>query len=84
MTEAVRLTDDEYTILMIANDGESMIPIGRWKDAVEHLVALGYLWQQNQFNCTITERGKQALKTHEGAIDLELAEVFNRANGLWP
>ena len=32
------LTDDERTVLMIAAQGQSMMPLGRWETPVEHLV----------------------------------------------
>lgn len=37
------LSQDELTVLLIAAKGEPMIPIGRWKPAVEKLIARGYM-----------------------------------------
>ena len=61
------LSDDEFACLMIANQGAPMIPIGRWKPAVEGLVSKGYLKPRpndadptGMFNCCITEAGRQA------------------------
>lgn len=80
MSEAVALSNDEYTVLMIAAEGHSMMPVGRWEEPVKRLVQLGYLWAQDKFNCTITEKGREALKIHEAALDLDSAKFLHG----WP
>ena len=55
------LTQDELTVLMIAAEGESMMPIGRWEDPVNNLVAKGYLKRNDKFNNYITTEGRKAL-----------------------
>lgn len=55
------LSDDEFTVLMIAAEGESMMPIGRWQAPVENLVARGYLRQLDRFNNVITTEGRKAI-----------------------
>lgn len=77
----VDLTDDEQTVLMIAAAGESMMPIGRWEQPVEHLVELGFLERHNKFNNTITEAGRKALGGAPEAIDDALAKaLINKHN----
>ena len=63
------LTDDERTVLMIADCGESMMPIGRWEQPVEHLVEIGYLQRHDKFNNTITEAGRLALNDEQEIVD---------------
>jgi hypothetical protein len=63
------LSDDELTVLMIANAGESMMAIARWKQPTESLIAKGYLQSRggDNFNCLITEAGRAACKEAEDA-----------------
>ncbi len=70
------LTDDERTILMIADKGESMMPIGRWQQPVEHLVELGYLHRHDTFNNTITEAGRLVLNDEMDVIDDDAARAI--------
>jgi hypothetical protein len=69
---ATALSDDEFAVLLIAAEGESMIPIGRWQAPVENLVARGFLRQLDRFNNVITTEGRKAIdarnKDDEGAI----------------
>lgn len=74
------LTDDERTVLMIADKGELMIPIGRWEQPVEHLVKLGYLQCHDKFNNTITEAGRVALNDEQDIVDDNFAKAFIKAN----
>lgn len=88
MTE-VALSDDEYTVLMIAAEGESMMPIGRWQPAVESLIERGYLRSLDRFNNVITPQGRAAIGTRnaedQGAIQQaftimpQVAEAIGRA-----
>lgn len=63
------LSDDELTILMIAERGESMMAIAHWKAPVESLVQKGYLQSRggDNFNCVITNAGRAAVKEAEDA-----------------
>ena len=69
---------------MIAATGERMMPIGRWKPAVELLVARGYLARHGcpgdptgQFNCIITDAGRAASEEAEYVADQELLTAFS-------
>ena len=59
------LTDDEYAILMIAAEGRSMIPIGRWEKPVNDLVARGLMIRHDPANNTISPAGREALEQRE-------------------
>jgi hypothetical protein len=54
------LTNDELAVLLIAAEGESMMPIGRWEAPVASLLAKGYLHAHDKFNNVITEAGRKA------------------------
>ena len=54
------LTQDELTVLLIAAEGESMAPIGRWEAPTLSLVAKGYLKSLDKFNNVITDDGRAA------------------------
>jgi hypothetical protein len=58
----VDLTQDELIILLIADEGESMMPIGRWEAPVASLVAKGYLHANDKFNNVITDAGRKVCK----------------------
>lgn len=73
------LTDNEFTVLMIAAQGESMMAIAHWKQPVESLVAKGYLQSRggDNFNCVITPAGRAACE----ARDREDMDAFKNAVG---
>lgn len=70
MTE---LTDDEFAVLAIASEGQSMLSIGRWEKSIEHLVQLGLMEQANKHNNFITPKGREALEEHSKKIDAGFA-----------
>lgn len=63
------LSDDEYVVLAIAAEGQSMMQVGRWQAPTEHLVELGFLVAHDKFNCFITPKGRQAAAEHEKKTD---------------
>jgi hypothetical protein len=76
------LSDDEFAVLMIAQQGAPMMPIDRWKPAVERLVKLKYLRPQPSpqdptgvFNCVITPEGRAACEKR----DQEDTDAFRNA-----
>ena len=75
---AMTLSDDEYTVLMLANDGNSMIPIGRWKKPILDLTDKGYMKEHDSVNYGITSKGRQALHAHEEKVDLGLIEACDK------
>jgi FkbM family methyltransferase len=70
------MTDDELTVLMIAAQGESMIPIGRWKQPIESLTARGLMRCFDTANYGITALGQQAVKQEEKERDGALAAAL--------
>ena len=70
------LTTDELAVLMIAEKGELMIPIGRWEAPIKSLAAKGYMTQAikgalGAVNYIITDAGRRA------CIDDEESEARN-------
>ena len=55
------LTQDEFTVLLIAAEGESMIPIGRWKVPILSLTERGLMRKNDDVNYEITAKGRQAV-----------------------
>jgi len=72
------LTQDEVTVLMIAAEGESMMPIGRWEAPVESLIKKGYLHRADKFNNYITDAGRHAVQLQEDANIESLVEATNQ------
>lgn len=79
------LTQDEIAVLMIAAEGEPMMPIGRWEKPVEALVSKGFLKGHpsaqdptGRHNCYITDAGRQALQSEEAETDKALAATLNK------
>lgn len=63
------LSQDEITLLLIAANGEPMMPIGRWRVSATSLVQKGYLNPRPHpgdpegfFNLHITPSGRKAVK----------------------
>lgn len=51
------LTSDELTVLLIAHQGERLIPMGRWEAPVKSLAAKGLLRKENDVNYVCTDAG---------------------------
>jgi hypothetical protein len=73
------LTEDEFTVLLLADDGMYMAPIGRWKEPILSLTAKGYMRKCDVVNYTITETGHQARVERDNADDKALLDALNRA-----
>ena len=76
------LSQDEQTILLIAANGEPMMPIGRWRKAAEALVDRGYLNPRPHagdptgfFNLHITSTGRTAIAEAERAPVLAMHQL---------
>lgn len=81
------LSPDEKTVLLIAQEGEPMMPIGRWKPAVESLVAKGLLRPRSHagdptgyFNHHITEAGKAAVVEADKEDDAALGRLIEASS----
>jgi len=78
---------DDITVLLIANEGERMIPIGRWEGPITRLLASGHLQKApsmgdptGQFNCVITALGREAVKAYEGEEDKALGNMITHSS----
>ena len=76
------LTGDEFTVLMLADAGESMIPIGRWKESVLSLTERGLMKRNDDVNYVITTHGRLALELHDKNEDDELRRLLEGNNRL--
>lgn len=76
------LTDDEYAVLMIADQGQHMLAIGRWEKPVKHLVTGGYMRKVDDVNYLITDAGRQAMQARGKEDDTALLTVFNQGIAL--
>lgn len=72
------LTDDEYTVLMIHQEGGSVAAIARWEKPCDSLVARGLLTRHDKFNHSITSAGRQAVKEREAQDDQALRGVVQK------
>lgn len=71
----MNLSDDEFTVLLIAAEGQSMMPIGRWQAPVEALTERGLL-AGDKFNRRITAFGLQALKDRDKQDDKAYTQIL--------
>lgn len=81
------LTNDEKTVLLIAQAGGPMAPIGRWKAPVESLAAKGFLKPHchpgdptGHFNMHITDAGKDAAVELDREDDVALGQLLETAS----
>lgn len=72
------LSQDELTVLLIAAEGESMMPIGRWEAPVESLVHKGYLRRGDRFNNYITDAGRAIAETRNREDFKAVIETRNK------
>lgn len=54
------LTNHEFAVLLLADDGESLIPIGIWEKPIKTLTTLGLLKKNDGANYVITAEGHAA------------------------
>lgn len=81
-TESIELNEDEKTVLMIADQGEYLAPIGRWQKPIERLTSLGLMHQLDSVNFVITANGRTALRQEEARDDKVLAGLFTQAQAV--
>ena len=70
------MTDDELTVLMIAAEGQSMIPIGRWEKPVRDLAFRGLLHKNDDVNYVITPEGRKAMEQESGQRDRAFSDAY--------
>ena len=72
------LTQDEFTVLMIAYDGISMIPMGRWKEPILALTERGLMHKYDGANYEITKEGQKACDERNAEDDQSLRDLLAR------
>lgn len=70
------ITDDEYSVLMIAAEGQWLAPIGRWAKPVRDLAMRGLMVRRDEMNYTITDSGRVAMLEREQADDVALGKAL--------
>ena len=70
------LTSDEFTVLLLAEKGESMIPIGRWKEPILSLAGKGLLQKNDEVNYAITLAGREACAERNRADEGDLSKLL--------
>lgn len=80
MAEVItQLSDDEFTVLSIASQGESLADLGqfsRWSAPINSLLRRGLMIQKDKFNNVITPAGKTALEGHEKDQDKVIGRMI--------
>lgn len=71
------LTQDEYTILLIARDGQSLAAIGRWEKPVNALTERGLLERFDKFNHIITAAGRKEVDRTDDEVAADLIVAAN-------
>ena len=78
------LAQDELTMLLIAAKGEPMMPIGRWRESAEALVAKGLLQPRPHvgdptgfFNLCITAAGKLQAEQEDSDFNGQLRTMMD-------
>jgi hypothetical protein len=63
---------------MIAEKGESLAPIGRWKAPIERLIARKLMMKMDAVNAVITIAGRAALKEENAGTSQDMAVALNK------
>ena len=74
------ISDDEFSVLMIAKQGQSMIPIGRWKSPVLNLAQKGLLQCVDSVNYVITPQGEAACDERDKDDDSAYRQILESSN----
>lgn len=75
------LTDDEYTCLMIMNEGQNLIAMEntRWNPSIKSLARKGYATTIGNNNYVITDSGRHACEDREHKNDQALTDLARGA-----
>ena len=74
------LSQDEFTVLLIASEGESMIPIGRWKAPILALTERGLMQKNDEVNYAITLAGREAVAQRNEEDERDIRALLERNN----
>ena len=70
------LTQDEETVLTLAAQGSSMIPIGRWEAPTKSLEAKGLLTRKDPVNFFVSAVGLQVYEDRDKARDKDIGRMI--------
>ena len=70
------LTEDEFTCLLLAAEGEYLAPIGRWKVPILALTSRGLMQKIDMVNYVVTEDGRRACEERNSEDERALFEVL--------
>jgi hypothetical protein len=70
------VTDDEFALLMIMAQGQSVAAIGKWEKPLDALVERGLARRLDKFNNIITTEGRKACDTRESADTAALKSLL--------
>lgn len=73
------LTNHEFAVLLLADDGESLIPIGIWEKPIKTLEALGLLKKNDGANYVITAEGHAARIARDENDETEMQRILSRS-----
>ena len=79
------ITDDEFSVLMIAAEGQYMLAIGRWELPTRALEQRGLLKKEiiaGGPQYTITDAGREAIAAREQIETADLKALVNRVTTL--
>ena len=74
------ISDDDFSVLMIAKQGQSMIPIGRWKSPVLKLAQRGLLQCVDSVNYVITPQGEAMCDERDRSDDDSFRQILESSN----
>jgi len=74
------ISDDEFSVLLIAKQGQSMIPIGRWKSPVLNLAQKGLLQCVDSVNYIITPQGEAICDERDRDDDSQFRKILESSN----
>lgn len=72
------LSNDEFTVLLLANDGQYLAPIGRWRKSILDLTAQGLMRRIDEVNYVITAEGEKACAERDREDEAALHDVLAR------
>ena len=74
------ITDDEFTVLGIAKEGQSMMPIGRWEQPIKALAEKGLMHCADAANYQITDKGRNAWAARDSEDDGAIRQLLESNN----
>lgn len=70
------LTEDEFTCLLLAVEGEYLAPIGRWKAPILALTSRGLMQKIDEVNYVVTADGRRACEERNSEDERALSSLL--------